>query len=328
MGFINDLLGNLNQGLPQEYLALQRRVLNVEENGYVPRDPRGPGRAASLTLERLQPATEYQLYLVAFALSGHPANISGKVHFVSPDATQNDSWSGRGGDGAGRGGGPHPLHGARGGSGDCGAGAGRLGVRHRALLQQVGQDPHAGALPAPVPLAPRHRQAQPTAPQRRPGAPRAVQHGVRGGPHPLPPAQDAPPPELRVRGQPLQEQERLHAVGAPHAQEGEERRGPQVACHTGGRPQPAALHGTVNLPAWRPRPTSEHLAKDPCCKSCFSLILANMNYSLQHSPTRSGHASLPRMEFGCGTMFPLCQYLSGAKDPCKSCFSLILANMN
>ncbi|GIY43006.1 DUF4808 domain-containing protein [Caerostris darwini] len=58
-----------------------------------------PGEQRSLTLERLQPATEYQLYLVAFALSGHPANISGKVHFVSPDATQNDSWSGRGVDG-------------------------------------------------------------------------------------------------------------------------------------------------------------------------------------------------------------------------------------
>ncbi|KAF8769896.1 hypothetical protein HNY73_017491 [Argiope bruennichi] len=52
-----------------------------------------PGEQRSLVLERLQPATEYQLYLVAFALSGQPTNISGKVHFVSPDATQNDSWS-------------------------------------------------------------------------------------------------------------------------------------------------------------------------------------------------------------------------------------------
>ncbi|CAL1294979.1 unnamed protein product, partial [Larinioides sclopetarius] len=51
-----------------------------------------PGEQRSLVLERLQPATEYQLYLVAFALSGQPTNISGKVHFVSPDATQNDSW--------------------------------------------------------------------------------------------------------------------------------------------------------------------------------------------------------------------------------------------
>ncbi|GFQ65315.1 rho guanine nucleotide exchange factor 10-like protein [Trichonephila clavata] len=56
-----------------------------------------PGEQRSLTLDRLQPATEYQLYLVAFALSGHPTNISGKVHFVSPDVTQNDSWSEKGG---------------------------------------------------------------------------------------------------------------------------------------------------------------------------------------------------------------------------------------
>lgn len=55
-----------------------------------------PGNDRSLTLKRLEPATEYQLYLVAFAGSGHPTNISGKVHFVSPDVTQNESWSQRG----------------------------------------------------------------------------------------------------------------------------------------------------------------------------------------------------------------------------------------
>ncbi|GBN07756.1 hypothetical protein AVEN_212794-1, partial [Araneus ventricosus] len=65
----------------------------------------------------------------------------------------------------------HPLHSARGGGGDSGAGAGCLGVCHRALLQQVGQDPDVGALPAAVPLTPRHRQAQPSTPQRRPCTP-------------------------------------------------------------------------------------------------------------------------------------------------------------
>ncbi|XP_054720757.1 uncharacterized protein LOC129230384 [Uloborus diversus] len=50
------------------------------------------GEQRSVTLERLQPATEYQLYLVAFAVSGQQTNISNKVHFVSPDVTQNDSW--------------------------------------------------------------------------------------------------------------------------------------------------------------------------------------------------------------------------------------------
>ncbi|KAG8197403.1 hypothetical protein JTE90_013522, partial [Oedothorax gibbosus] len=54
-----------------------------------------PGEQRSLTLDRLQPATEYQLYLVAFAAtSPRPANISAKVLFVSPDvATQNESLS-------------------------------------------------------------------------------------------------------------------------------------------------------------------------------------------------------------------------------------------
>lgn len=71
-----------------------------------------------------------------------------------------ERWRGFGGRG--------PVPRARGGGGDRGAGAGRVGVRHRALLQQVGENPHAGALPTAVPLPPRHRQARTRAAQRRP----------------------------------------------------------------------------------------------------------------------------------------------------------------
>ncbi|XP_015930580.1 uncharacterized protein [Parasteatoda tepidariorum] len=52
-----------------------------------------PREQRSLILERLQPGTEYQLHIVAFDLSENPTNISGKVHFVSPDVTQNDNWN-------------------------------------------------------------------------------------------------------------------------------------------------------------------------------------------------------------------------------------------
>lgn len=87
--------------------------------------------------------------------------------------------------------------GARRGGSACAAGARPLGSRHRALLQPLGQDPHAGAVPAKVPATPpelrarRHLRHDAGTVRRGTGRPG---HGPGGGPfRPVPPGSASGP---------------------------------------------------------------------------------------------------------------------------------------